>query len=533
MIFRFKYTSQHLSARRLFGMAMGLMMLLGMQSNVFGADAAKGKLLFEQNCKRCHSTKMEKDLTGPALMGASERIPGGDWKYQWIKNSAAVIQSGDAYAVALWNKWNKASMDPMPHLENADIDDIFAHIDAYQIADDGPTQTGIPGIDEDEGISSMWNWVLFLVFVILILLANIAAQIARMRGVEFFAGINLNKINAAGMMLFFGMLLVMTVVCHRIFSEYYLLENSASEHGADIDWLFWVTMVIVMLVFILTNGILFFFAWKYGKDDGRKAKFYPENHKLELIWTVVPAVVLTVLIILGIKVWTGVMGAPDENEELVSIELSGQQWGWIIRYPGADGQFGEIDVRRIGGQNILGVDPDQKVSKDDFISNELYLPKGKRVDLKIRSRDVLHSVYLPHFRVKMDAVPGMSTRFHFVPIKTTDEYRDDLSKVGRWQEVVRLDTIDTDGVVSVDTVHKYEEFDFELACTEICGRGHFSMRKVVKVLEWDEWKKWFAKASQTTLWGDAKPTMEDEPSDEDAPKLSENESNGDGTTILE
>ena len=271
-------------------------------------------------------------------------------------------------------------------------------------------------------------------------------------------------------------------------------------------------MSIVFAVYIIVNGVLFFFAYKYGKDGDRKAKYYPENHKLELIWTVVPAVVLAILIIFGIKTWTTIMTPPGEGDNVVKVEVSGQQWGWTLRYPGADDNYGDVDVRRIGGDNILGVDMADKYSADDFFHDSLVIPKGAVVDLKIRSRDVLHSVYLPHFRVKMDAVPGMDTRFHFIPTKTTTEFREILSSNAYWGQI---DTIVTtsynegdkmmDGTIAstqtvvTDTIRKADKFDFELACAEVCGRGHFSMRRVVVVMEPEEYEAWKARTSKSTI----------------------------------
>ena len=493
--------------------AASLLMLLGINSSVLAADAAKGKIAFDANCARCHNAQLDKKGTGPALMGVSNRIPGGDWKYRWVANSAKLIQEGDAYAVKIWNENAKGAMDPFPALSKESIDDIFAWIDSYVVA--GPkvgTDNSI-AISDDKSLSSLWNWLRLLIFVIVILMVNIAMQVARLRGVEFFAGINLDKLNARLMLGFFVVGLIASTWSIQVFQPYFMASNSASVHGVEIDQLFWITMVVVYTVFVLTNGVLFYFAYKYGKDGGRKARYYPENHKLELIWTVVPAVVLAVLIIFGIKTWTSIMTPPDGPT--VKVEVNGQQWGWILRYAGADEKFGDIDVRRIGGDNILGVDlsAEHIASHDDYISDTMFIPKGATVDLKIRSRDVLHSVYLPHFRVKMDAVPGMDTRFHFVTNQTTEEYRDFLMGNPYWSQVdtVVSTTIKkgeklSDGTIATmdesvtDTIHKADKFDFELACAEVCGRGHYSMRKVVVVLEPEAYQAWVAKASKTTLY---------------------------------
>lgn len=496
--------------------AATLVALLFMHTGAQAADAAKGKEAFTTNCARCHNSALEKVGTGPALMGVSSRIPAGDWKYRWVANSAKLIAEGDAYAVKVWNANNKASMDPFPSLPKETIDDIFAWIDSYVVVVPQTPGGQTTSVGDDETLSGLWNWIRLLIFVIVVLMVNIAIQVARLRGVEFMAGINLDKLNARLMIGFYVVGTVAAIWSSRAFSPYYLASNSASEHGVAIDQLFWITMIVVYTVFVVTNGFLFFFAYRYGKDGGRKAKYYPENHKLELIWTVVPAIVLAMLIIFGIKTWTSIMTPPEGPS--AKVEVNGQQWGWILRYPGSDEKFGDINVRRIGGDNILGVDMDDPNTKHDFIHDSLVIPKGMTVDLKIRSRDVLHSVYLPHFRVKMDAVPGMDTRFHFVANQTTKEFRDYLMGNPYWSQV---DTVVTTKVVSkgdtlkdgsiaaadvskTDTIHKADKFDFELACAEICGRGHYSMRKVVVVMDPVEYKAWLDRASKSTIVTDTK-----------------------------
>lgn len=504
-----------------------LMLMLSVQG-AWAADAANGQKLFKSNCARCHNAKLENDMTGPALMGVSARIPSGDWRYEWVRNSGKLVGAGDPYAVKIFAQWNKSQMSAMPHLTNADIDDIFAWIDGYTpaAAVKKTDPTGI-AVGDDAALSSLWNWIRLLVFLIVVLLGGIALQIARLRGVEFLAGVHMDKLNARLFAAFFIIGMIATFWSVRFYQPYYIQSHSASVHGEEIDRMFWITMVVVFSVFVITNGILFYFAWKYGKDGDRKAKYYPENHKLELIWTVVPAIVLTVLVIFGIKAWTGVMRAPEPGEDLQRIEVNGEQWGWTLRYPGDDKEFGAIDVRRIGGDNILGVDVADAKTGGDFIADDLVLLVDKRVDLKIRSRDVLHSVFLPHFRVKMDAVPGMDTRFHFVPQYTTKEYREWLKNnnpLFAEIDTIITTTIEPDSnaapgakaVSVVDTVFKADNFDFELACTEVCGRGHFSMRKKVVVLDKDEYAAWYAEQKKATILSQ----MGTKPADAGEPKLS-------------
>jgi cytochrome c oxidase subunit 2 len=237
----------------------------------------------------------------------------------------------------------------------------------------------------------------------------------------------------------------------------------ASEHGVVTDRLFWITMAVTGFIFILTHILLFWFSYHYQYKENKRAAFYPDNNKLEIIWTLVPAVVLTVLVISGWKAWSDITSPAPENAHVV--EIMGYQFAWDVRYPGADQQLGDYDYRLTTATNSRGIDFTDKNSFDDFPSQNVVIPKGEPVLFNIRARDVSHSVFAPHMRLKMDAVPGMPTRFWFTPNKTTEEMRAELGD---------------------------EEFEFEIACTEICGAGHFSMRKVIKVVEPDEYRKWFA-----------------------------------------
>src|SRR6267142_1670321 len=240
----------------------------------------------------------------------------------------------------------------------------------------------------------------------------------------------------------------------------------ASSHGKITDGLFWVTMWITVIAFIIISVAMFWFTYKYQYRKDRKAEFIPDNHTLEIIWTIVPAIVLALLIFRGLRVWNDITGPASANAEV--IELIGQQFAWTARYPGVkDKELGTVNYKLIDASNEFGLDLGDKNSFDDFKSLELHLPAGKEVLLKIRAKDVLHSVYLPHFRVKMDAVPGMITQFKFTPTKTTQQMRDDLGN---------------------------PKFNYEMACAEICGKGHFSMRFAVVVDEPEVYEKW--KASQ-------------------------------------
>jgi cytochrome c oxidase subunit 2 len=273
-----------------------------------------------------------------------------------------------------------------------------------------------------------------------------------------------NTTNAYLLMLFMIVSLVSFVWYSVVHFDSYNLPV-ASEHGALTDYLFWITMAVTVVAFVIITIAMFWFTFKYRYQEGRKASFVSDDHRLEIIWTVIPAIVLALLIFSGLRAWNDITG--PASKDAVVIELIGQQFLWTARYPGVkDSQLGKHNYKMIDASNEFGLDLSDKNTFDDFKSLELHLPKGKEVQLMIRAKDVLHSVFLPHFRVKMDAVPGMHTTFKFIPTKSTADMREETGN---------------------------PNFNYEMACTEICGRGHFSMRFPVFVHDTvEDYEKWMA-----------------------------------------
>ncbi len=272
-----------------------------------------------------------------------------------------------------------------------------------------------------------------------------------------------NKVNAALMILF-----LVTGIFASFYYSFGGLEDDftlpiASEHGVVTDRLFWITMTITGVVFIITQIFLFGFAYKYQYKEGRKVDFYPHNNTLEVIWTAIPAVVLALLIVSGWKAWSDITAKAPDNAEV--IEVMGYQFSWAVRYPGADKNLGDSDFQKMDVTNTMGIDFTDRASFDDFIPTSLVVPKGRPVLLKIRAKDVIHSVFQPHFRLQMNAVPGMPTRFWFVPTMTTEEMREETGN---------------------------PDFNYELVCNKICGYGHFGMKYTIEVMEPDDYDKWYA-----------------------------------------
>ncbi|MGM0478872.1 MAG: cytochrome c oxidase subunit II [Bacteroidota bacterium] len=331
------------------------------------------------------------------------------------------------------------------------------------------------------------------------------------------------------MMLLFMIALYVGFIWLMIEYGFVDLGPAASSHGEDIDWLLNLNFVIIIAIFFLTNTLLFVFAWKYVKKPGAKAFYYPHNNKLEMIWTVIPAAVLAVIIILGLRTWNDITTTADD--ESVKIEVFSYQFGWTARYSGRDNKLGQFDYKlttsenpyaimtranidtalnrmMVGGSGQEGIemieeqlnDPsvvmpreernalrqelgrkermarhleamsatyndslDDLANNDIIVEDSLVLLKGQHYNLSFRSKDVIHSAYLPHFRVQMNTVPGMTTRFKFQPLYTTDEMKEKMNN---------------------------EQFEYILMCNKICGGSHYKMKMEVQVLEPQEFLNW-------------------------------------------
>ena len=335
-----------------------------------------------------------------------------------------------------------------------------------------------------------------------------------------------NRMNAA-LMLIFMIVLFIGFIWLMLHYGWVGRGEAASVHGHELDWLLNLNYVIIIAVFFLTNFLLFFFAWKYVKKPGVPAFFFAHNNKLEMIWTVIPAVVLAVIIIFGLRSWNKVTGAA--SDEAIVIELFAKQFDWTARYAGVDNKLGKFDYKltedtknpyglmnaetiqmaidsmEIGTGGIAWLEDklndrhimltpedrdkysvdlgrkeqlirllyqmrqshdtsnDEMLNDDIVLKDTLYLCKGKPYEFKFRSKDVLHSAYFPHFRQQMNTVPGMTTRMKFTPDKTTEEMR--ISR----------------GV---------PDFEFILMCNKICGTSHYKMKMMIVVLEEEDYNKW-------------------------------------------
>jgi len=299
-----------------------------------------------------------------------------------------------------------------------------------------------------------------------------------------------NRLNSKLMMAFLIFFMGFFVWQIMEYSEV-ILPESASAHGKDIDTLWDFNMAIIVLVFVLVNCVLFYFASKYRNRPGTRATFFAHNNKLEMVWTIIPAIVLSVIIIYGFQTWNHIT-APVTEKDAVKIELYAKQFDWTARYAGKDGAFGKTDYRLITDINPLALDSTDGNSNDDVITKgEFHLPVGREASFEFRSRDVIHSAYMPHFRAQMNCVPGMKTFFHFKPTITTAEMRKKLNN---------------------------EAFDYVLLCNKICGQTHFGMKMVIVVESEADYQKWLA--TQKTFGAKDAPAAA--PADTTKPKMAVN-----------
>lgn len=317
--------------------------------------------------------------------------------------------------------------------------------------------------------------LIILVFVIIYQIAKASEYATILRGEEKINA-RVNRTMAWLLVVFFFLGLYGIWLCHDALMDK-MLPVSASNHGVEYDSMLLVTLIVTGIVFFLTQTILFWFAFRYQSTEKRSSFFYAHNNKLELIWTTIPAIAMACLVAVGLRNWGRMTGAAPSNAAVV--EVVGKQFNWIIRYPGKDGVLGKKDFRKINdANNVLGLDWTDKDNLDDVVAQngELHLVVNKPVSLVIGSRDVIHDVGLAHFRMKMDAVPGITTTMWFTPTITTAKMKE---------------------------ITGNKDFVYEISCDQMCGKGHYSMRGTIIVETQAEFDAWMAK--QQTYYASANP----------------------------
>ncbi len=307
--------------------------------------------------------------------------------------------------------------------------------------------------------------ILLLGFLITFQIAKASEYVGVLKGEKKNFEQN-NRVNGFLMIVFLILGLIGVWWCNELFRGK-ILGESASVHGQQIDTMLYITITITGIVFVITQILLFWFAYKYQFNEKRKAHYFPHDNRLEVVWTVVPAIALTVLVGFGLFYWFRITG--DAPADSLQIEVTGKQFGWIFRYPGKDGVFGKKYYQNISDKdnNSLGLLWDDANTHDDVVvTNEMYVEVNKPVKLIVNSRDVIHDVGLAEFRQKIDAVPGTPTTMWFIPKFTTEEAKKS---------------------------HNNPDFQYEISCDQMCGKGHYTMRGVVTVVTHEQYLLWLAK----------------------------------------
>mgnify|MGYP001267822659 FL=1 len=305
-----------------------------------------------------------------------------------------------------------------------------------------------------------------------------------------------NDMQGKLMFAFLVFIYVVTIYCFWAYSKV-LLPEAASEHGVSYDRLLWISFAIILIAQTLTQALLHYFAFKYRGINNRKAFFFTHDNNLELVWTVIPAIVFFILIIYGMITWSNIMNFNEDDEDAIVIELYAQQWNWKARYGGQDNVLGDANVRFLNdydGRNSVGIDSSDPNGWDDIVvTQEFHIPVNKKIIFKMRSQDVLHSAYMPHFRAQMNCVPGMITEFSFTPTKTTAEMRmnaDVAAKVDRINKI-RYENSQKLIAKGEESLEPYQ-FDYLLLCAKICGTSHYNMQMKIVVESEKDYNKWIS-----------------------------------------
>ena len=260
-----------------------------------------------------------------------------------------------------------------------------------------------------------------------------------------------------------GLVLLVVIWLITLVSTYFFVAKTwwlpvgASAAAAGIDHHFATTYLLMGVVFVAAQVTLGYFAWRY-RDSGSSspARYSHGNNTLEIIWTVLTFILFVGLNLMSSSIWASERFRPAGPGAL-QVEVTGMQFAWYFRYAGPDGKFGatkpELIDASAGGEAAIGLDTTDAASKDDVVTGTMYVPVNREVEVILRAQDVIHSFFVPAMRFKQDAVPGLAIHMHFTPIS-----------IG----------------------------DYEIACAELCGLGHYKMHGMLKVVSQEEFDKWLA-----------------------------------------
>ena len=230
----------------------------------------------------------------------------------------------------------------------------------------------------------------------------------------------------------------------------YGLPPCATTSGEQVDFIIKIIFWLTAVVFVLVQGTYIYYLIAYRRRPGIPAHYSHGNNTLEIIWTTLPTIIFLALAIYSNRVWEEIHRPAPENS--LTIDVSSYQFGWEMRYPGVSGKLAPIDIRKISPTNRWGTDAEDPRTAQDVISTELVIPVGRPVHLLLHARDVIHSFYVPEFRLYQDCVPGRTIGWV-------------------WFQATRTG-------------------NFQIACNQLCGTGHYNMKAPIKVVSEEEYQKW-------------------------------------------
>lgn len=520
------------------------------------ARIEEGSKLFATNCASCHALKGK--VVGPALGNVVSKYDEDyDWLVAWIKNNQKLIKAGDERAVAIYEEYGGAAMNIFENLSDDEITSVLMWIenggDGAAAAEPVATIAEAPVVSDS--LFNNINWLVvvmsILVFAIILLIFGILELVSNVTGKEI---INWNNINAYMMLVFMVGFFGLVIYEYNIHSQF-LLPESASQHGLDMDRMMKWTWAATLPVFFVTQFLLFFFSYKYRQKPGRKAYFLSHNDRLEYVWTLIPAVVLAILVSGGFKMWNKILRSDTVNEAQ-QIEVFAYQFGWNARYPGADGELGKANYNLINGVNPLGV-------ANRSHAEELILELKEEINSLVDAYERLGKEEAK-LRSTLGGKVGEEREKHLAKIKTysSGEKGDDIKLTirARYTQIERLERAlavkegnmfsgegDDDMVTNEihivkdkpvrlrfrarDVIHsaylpyfrtqmnvvpglpteftftpikstadmrafkRNPKFDYYLVCNKICGNAHFNMKLKVVVEDQASYDKWIAEQS--------------------------------------
>lgn len=511
-----------------------------------------GKTLFESRCMSCHA--MNSKLVGPALKDIHKKRT-YEWLLRWTKNNEELRKSGDKDAIAIFEEFKV----PMPAFSDLKDDDIAAIIMFIENSSESQattqSQSKTDTVSETNiSNSKTTNRIIGLIFILSIILISIIFLIVKITdNVSELSGKEIIKWDSINAFLMMAILLAgMTAA----FWEFYahgklIMSESATESGRTTDRMFYITLFFTGVVFVITEILLFWFAFKYRKRKGTKALHYAHNNKLEVLWTLIPATILTILVIGGLKTWSKITNNPERNK--FNVEIFGYQFGWTARYPGNDGVLGNSNWNLISNDNPLGVAVKTKAmqlipelesellelekelkdlpNKLEVLKSELGGLIGEDRKLKLQKIDEIScgvaesdlkkkisNRKIQIQRIKTSLKGENSENFYnnaalddivvnneiHIPVNKTItfkfrgrdvihsayiyHFRTQINVVpGLPTEIVFKPLVTT---AEERVKQKNPNFDYYLICAKICGTGHFNMKLKIVVESEEDYNKW-------------------------------------------